>query len=69
MKVSKKIFIGRTKELADFKRFTEKRSASLVVVRGRRRIGKSRLIQEFAKSFETFYSFSGVLSSWWVFST
>ncbi len=52
-------FIGRTAELADLKRFTEKKSASLIVVRGRRRIGKSRLIEEFAQD-RIFYSFSGL---------
>jgi hypothetical protein len=37
----------------------KKRSASLVVIQGRRRIGKSRLIEEFAKD-HTFYQFSGM---------
>ena len=32
---------------------TEKRHASLVVIKGRRRIGKTRLIQEFCKRFKT----------------
>nr|MBA3814824.1 ATPase [Alphaproteobacteria bacterium] len=36
-----------------------KKSASLVVVRGRRRIGKSRLIEEFAKD-KRFIRFSGI---------
>ncbi len=52
-------FIGRKVELADLKRFTKKNSASMIVVRGRRRIGKSRLVEEFAKD-RTFYSFSGI---------
>ena len=52
-------FIGRQEELADLKRLMSKETASFVVVRGRRRIGKSRLIEEFAKGV-TFYSFSGL---------
>ncbi len=55
-----KPFIGRKKELADLDRFTQKSTSSLIVIRGRRRIGKSRLVKEFAKSFDTFYTFSGV---------
>jgi uncharacterized protein len=40
-------------------RLTTKKSASLVVIKGRRRIGKSRLAEEFAKPYK-FYSFSGI---------
>lgn len=42
-------FIGRNAELAELRWFLQKKTASLLVVRGRRRIGKSRLIEEFAK--------------------
>ena len=52
-------FIGRKKELEQLKRLIEKPTASLVVVKGRRRIGKSRLIQEFGKGMEM-YTFSGL---------
>lgn len=52
-------FIGRKNELNLLKRYFKKKSASLLVVRGRRRIGKSRLIEEFAKE-HTFYSFTGL---------
>ncbi len=52
-------FIGRKKELATLEKLLKKSVASLVVVKGRRRIGKSRLIQEFAKKY-TFYQFSGL---------
>ena len=41
-------FIGREKELEDLCGLCGKRVASLVTCRGRRRIGKSRLIAEFA---------------------
>ena len=53
-------FIGRQKELQALNKLFKKNSASLVVVQGRRRIGKSRLIEEFAKN-HTFYQFSGIL--------
>ncbi len=55
----KRMFVGRTKELAMLRRFLDKRSASLIIVRGRRRVGKSRLIKEFAK-LGRFYSFVGI---------
>lgn len=52
-------FIGREYEKAALARLLKKRIATLVVIKGRRRIGKSRLIEEFAKDF-TFYKFSGI---------
>lgn len=52
-------FIGRKKELEQLRRLLDKPTASLVVVKGRRRIGKSRLIQEFGKSMKMF-TFSGL---------
>ncbi len=42
-------FVGRKAEFAILKRFLRKKTASMIVIRGRRRIGKSRLIEEFAK--------------------
>jgi len=53
-------FIGRQVELERLLETTQKRTASFIVVRGRRRIGKSRLIEEFAKHFTHFYSFVGL---------
>jgi uncharacterized protein len=53
-------FIGRQKELDTLLQFKKKRSASLIVIRGRRRIGKSRLIEELAKTFPRAYIFSGL---------
>ena len=41
-------FVGREYELEALRSLTAKRAASLVVVTGRRRIGKSRLVEEFA---------------------
>lgn len=52
-------FIGRKQPLADLNRFLTKKSSSIIVVTGRRRVGKSRLIQEFAKG-HNFLKFSGL---------
>ena len=52
-------FVGRKRELALLNRFVKRKVASLLVVRGRRRIGKSSLIEQFAKAHE-YYSFVGV---------
>lgn len=52
-------FIGREEELHELKTLLKKRSSSLVVIRGRRRIGKSRLIAEFCKTLPTI-SFAGI---------
>jgi hypothetical protein len=53
-------FVGRQAELERLIETTQKRSASFIVVRGRRRIGKSRLIEEFAKVFTNYYVFAGL---------
>ncbi|HEV3269679.1 MAG TPA: hypothetical protein VGZ69_03410 [Candidatus Rhabdochlamydia sp.] len=53
------LFIGRKRELKLLNDLFQKRSASLVVMKGRRRIGKSRLSQEFAKNVPH-YIFSGI---------
>jgi len=52
-------FIGRKKELSQLNKLLKKGTASLVVVKGRRRVGKSRLIQEFGKNMPM-YIFSGM---------
>ncbi|MGE3919542.1 MAG: ATP-binding protein [Gammaproteobacteria bacterium] len=52
-------FVGRGYELEKLDRLLDKKTASLVVIKGRRRIGKSRLVEEFAKS-KTFYTFTGL---------
>jgi AAA+ ATPase superfamily predicted ATPase len=55
-KMSLSKFIGREAELARLKGLLDNRSASLIVVRGRRRIGKSRLLSEFGKEiFKIFF--------------
>lgn len=58
-KCMSKKFIGRTKEISILNDLMKKPSSSLVVVRGRRRIGKSTLIKQFAKNY-TFFGFEGL---------
>ncbi len=53
-------FIGREKEIESLKGLLRKKSSSLVVIRGRRRIGKSRLAEEYASAFSKAYILSGI---------
>lgn len=53
------VFVDRKRELESLSALLKKKSASLVVVKGRRRIGKSRLIEEFAKG-RRFFPFAGI---------
>ncbi len=55
-----KRFIGRKKELQILKDQQQKEGSSLVVIKGRRRIGKSRLAYEFSSCFDKTLSFSGL---------
>ena len=55
-------FIGRKAELKSLQLLSKRGDASLVVVKGRRRIGKSRLIEEFAKG-KKFLRFEGIAPS------
>jgi len=57
--MSEVAYIGRKQELKILEPLFRKKSASLVVLKGRRRIGKSRLAQEFAKQCR-FLKFSGL---------
>ncbi len=52
-------FIGRKKELGSLELLLKKKSASLVVIHGRRRVGKSRLIKEFVSDKKS-WIFSGL---------
>src|SRR5262245_31356751 len=44
-----RFFIGRQKELERLQRLKNLQKASLIVIKGRRRVGKSTLAKEFAK--------------------
>ncbi len=52
-------FTGREEELLQLNALLKKKSASLVAVKGRRRVGKSRLIEQFAAG-KKFYKFTGL---------
>jgi AAA+ ATPase superfamily predicted ATPase len=56
-------FIGRKKEIEGLKSLMKKKSASLVVIKGRRRIGKTRLAEEFGEYFDKHYVFAGLAPS------
>ncbi len=56
-------FIGRKKEIEGLQHLTKKKNASLVIVKGRRRIGKTRLAEQFAEQFDTHYVFAGLAPS------
>lgn len=47
-------YVGRKLELQKLENLWDKKNPSLVVIKGRRRIGKSRLIQEFSKKYKLF---------------
>jgi AAA+ ATPase superfamily predicted ATPase len=57
-----KTFIGRTQELEKLIQLHSKATRSLVAIKGRRRIGKSRLIKEFASRLPKYnlWSFTGL---------
>lgn len=57
--MDKEIFVGRKAEMQELNDLLKKKSASFVVVKGRRRIGKSRLLDEFSKDKRTF-KFTGL---------
>ena len=52
-------FVGREAEIQELNDLQRKNVANLVIVQGRRRIGKSRLIEEFAKN-QKFYCIAGI---------
>lgn len=52
-------FIGREGDVQELAALQKVPSASLVVIQGRRRIGKSRLVEEFARG-QKFYHFAGL---------
>ncbi|MCP5506024.1 MAG: AAA family ATPase [Chlamydiales bacterium] len=54
------MFVGREEELKTLLNLLNRKKASFVAIRGRRRIGKSRLIAEFSKHFEKKLMFTGI---------
>ncbi len=54
------MFYGREQEIGQLKELFGKRTASLVVCKGRRRIGKSTLMEHFGKEADHFYEFQGL---------
>ena len=54
------MFVGRNEEMDSLKKLFGRRTASFVAIRGRRRIGKSRLIKEFSKHFKKAWLFTGI---------
>lgn len=60
MKNIDKPFFGRKSQLASLNALFNKKTASLVVCKGRRRVGKSRLIQVFGGKAEIFWQFQGL---------
>jgi AAA+ ATPase superfamily predicted ATPase len=54
------LFVGRETERAEFQQLLRKKTASLVVCEGRRRIGKSTFVRECAKDADHFLSFEGL---------
>ena len=54
------MFIGRVAELQELTALQQNNVANLVIVQGRRRIGKSRLVAEFAKHHK-FCSIAGIV--------
>ncbi len=57
-----RIFVGRKPELAELTQLQARNVASMVIIQGRRRVGKSRLIEEFAKG-QRFFEIIGLAPS------
>jgi AAA+ ATPase superfamily predicted ATPase len=53
-------FIGRKEEFLKLEKLRSKKTASFVCVLGRRRIGKSALIEEWSKKFQNFFEVQGL---------
>lgn len=54
------VLIGRADELHELEEIRTKRTSSLIVVHGRRRIGKSSLLNQFGQNFGQCYEFQGL---------
>jgi uncharacterized protein len=53
-------FYGRERELGILEELLDSKVARLVVLRGRRRIGKSRLAEKFEESYDKHFTFVGL---------
>lgn len=53
-------FIGRKTEISQLTNYIGRNVSSLVVIRGRRRVGKTRLLDEFGKKFANYHYFIGM---------
>ncbi|HMO17897.1 MAG TPA: ATP-binding protein [Oligoflexia bacterium] len=53
-------FLGREEELKSLEIIKSKKTSSLIAVTGRRRIGKSTLVEVFSKSFKSYVNFQGL---------
>ena len=58
--IDMKNYFGREKETAEFLRLFQKRTASLVVCQGRRRVGKSTFVSQCAAKANHFFRFEGL---------
>ena len=54
------LFVGREIERAEFQQLFRKKTASLAICEGRRRIGKSTFVRECARDADHFLSFEGL---------
>lgn len=54
------MFIGRNKEKKELLSFKNQKKTALVVCSGRRRIGKSTLVEEVSPEFKNFFEFQGL---------
>lgn len=54
------MFFGRSRELDQLRRLKTKKTASLVCLLGRRRVGKSTLIEKFAENFKSSIAIQGL---------
>lgn len=53
-------FIGRKNEISKLGKLRKKEGASLVCILGRRRIGKSALVEQWSKGFRSFFEIQGL---------
>ncbi len=54
------MFIGRELELKTLEKYRQEKRSLFVVCTGRRRIGKSRLVEQWGQNFSAFYEFQGL---------